>query len=120
MPTIDYDQLITCTEAGHNKFWRGQVVGTMVYITYGRIGALKPARQVRPEFRTLSQAVNFVSDTAAEKCRKKGYVTVPERDRGRYPDCTPVLPPETAGATPQSLPARPANDAVAERGLELD
>lgn len=126
MPTIDYDELIKNTTGGHNKFWRGQRVGDKAYVTYGRIGAVKPQRTVKP-FTTAGAADRYIRETAYKK-RKEGYVMVfaPEKDdRVLYPDCTPILPPDAPaqGATPQSQPEARAQAQVrgtATRGLELD
>ena len=124
MPTFDLDELIKNTTSGHSKFWRGQRIGNMAYITYGRIGAAKPQRTVKP-FRTESLADQYIRQTAYKK-RKEGYVLVhpPEsNDRVLYPDCTPVLPSDlpTQGSPPVSQPSTAAPiRSAATRGLELD
>lgn len=124
MPTFEMDKLIVNVTPGHNKFWRGQRLGVNAYVTFGRIGADKPQRTVKP-FRSAYEADRYIVRTASEKCRK-GYTMVvgsASGDRILYPDCTPILPPDTPtlGSTPQSPSAVEAPvRGTATRGLELD
>lgn len=126
MPTFDLDELIKNTTSGHSKFWRGQRIGDMVYVTYGRIGAAKPQR--RADRHPTPAAADRYIRQAAYKKRKEGYVMVlpPEsNDRVSYPDCTPILPPDasTQGSTPQPTTPPPPSVPVrgtATRGLDLD
>lgn len=124
MPTYDVDRLIKNTQGGHSKFWRGQTIGRMAYITYGRIGARKPQRRAQP-FRDARAATDYVFKTIQQKL-KDGYVRVDDveaRDTVLYPDYSPALTAEETSVRAQgSTPAveQSSQSVSASRGLALD
>lgn len=126
MPTFDTDRLIKNVGGNHSKFWRGQTIGRMAYITYGRIGALKPQRRAQP-FPSPYAATEYVFKTIQQKLRD-GYVRVNDveaRDTLLYPDYSPALTAEQATAAAPVEGSTPVVEQVrqpvsAGRGLALD
>lgn len=62
----EYDVVLTLVEGVHNKFWRAEVIGTILYVTYGRIGSPKGATQVQSH-----SSAALAKDAANRRVREK-------------------------------------------------
>lgn len=89
-----------------NKFWRGRVEGSTMYINYGRVGT--SGQTSAKEFDSAAEAADELAKQASGK-RKKGYA-----DAGAEPAAAP------AAAPPPEVPSGPVALSLRSGGRHID
>lgn len=105
-------------QGSSDKFWTIEVIGSTVFVTYGKIGSCG-ATQVK-SFPSAYRATEFAYKMIREKTGK-GYVPAPE---SRYPGAPPEQIAATRGPAPAAAPVpeppRPTSAAPVDGERHID